>query len=545
MIALAALTLAELFFRPASFMETFLWIRDKRDQIKPLYLNSIQKRTLEIRRETIKAGKPKRWIVLKARRQGQTTLWQALNFWTVATRPNTRCVTLGHETEATEQIFQIADLFWQRMPREFRPRRLTEHDKRDLEFPELNSMFYIGTAGKKGFGRGTGITRYQVTELPHAPGTRRDHEELMAGLDEAAQEGEGVLESTPAGVGDLFHETYQGAKDGANDWTPIFFRWFDDPTYRRLLDEAGRRALAASYSDEEKALVARHGLVPEQIAWRRQAQRKRGRLFLQEYPEDDVTCFLLSGHCFFDRTLLQAIKLRAPQPVENAWPDEDGSAQLRIWERPIGGHQYAAGGDVAEGVPGGNFSSLVIRDVKTLHPVATLRGRWKPEEFGKRCADVCTRFNEALLAIERNNHGHSTLNTLQNTVDYRNLYWHSEYDARSGNQGKVVGWTTSPKSRPIMLDHYRQLVEAGEAKLWDTRVIDECSTFVKQEGKRESYAAEDGCQDDLVIADAICLQARESALGEVSEVGAGYDPSLYTEATGGPIFPTSGGSLFP
>lgn len=542
---MTALALGSVFFNPGEFIETFLWIRNKRDAIVPLQLNPTQRKTLEIRRQTIRSGKPRRWIILKARRQGQTTLWQALNFHTVCTKPNTRCVTLGHETEATEQIFQIADLFWKRMPKEFRPARLTEHDKRDLEFPGLNSMFYIGTAGKKGFGRGTNVTRYQVTELPHAGGTRADHESLMAGLDEAAQEGEGVLESTPAGVGDLFHETYQGAKDGANDWTPIFFRWFDDPTYRKILDAAARRELLASYTDEEKDLVRKHALEPEQIAWRRQMQRKRGRLAPQEYPEDDVTCFLLSGHCFFDRLLLAAMKLRAPEPVENAWPDEEGTAQLRIWKRPLGGHEYAAGGDVAEGIRGGNYSSLIVRDVKTLEPVATLRGHWKPEEFGKRCADVCTKFNGALLAIERNNHGHSALNTLQNQVDYRNLYWHAEYDAKGGGRSQVIGWATTPKSRPIMLDHYRELVESGQAPLWDPRVIDECSTFVKQEGKRETYAAEDGCQDDLVIADAICLQARESALGERSEVGAGYDPAAYLEATGGPMFPSGGGNLFP
>lgn len=542
MIAMAILSLGSALFNEAEFMETFLWIRDKRDRILPLKLNPIQRKTLEIRRQTIREQRPRRWIVLKARRQGQTTLWQGLNFKTVCTKPNTRCVTLGHESDATEQIFQMADLFWQRMPKDFRPARLTEHDKRDLEFPGLNSMFYIGTAGKKGFGRGTGVTRYQGTEVAWWPGTRADHEQTLAGLDEAAQLGEGVLESTPNGVGDIFHETYQLAKQGGNDFTPIFFRWFDDPTYRKPVD-GPVEDFVRSFTDQEKDLVAKHGLAPEQIAWRRAAIKKRGRLFPQEYPEDDVTCFLLSGHCFYDRSILQALALRAPAPIEVGWPDQDGRPQLRIWKLPEKGKRYAAGGDVAEGIVGGNFSSLVVREVKSLEPVATLQGHWKPEEFGKRSAEISERYNRALLAIERNNHGHSTLNTLQNTVGYRNLYFHQEYDVKSGKSNQVLGWATTPKSRPIMLDRHRQGVESGEAPLWDERVIGECMTFVKQEKARLTYAAEDGCQDDLVIADSICLQACEAALGSSTTVPSG-DP-MRTVPSGGLIYPTyDGGRIF-
>lgn len=533
MMLMAALSIAGTFLNPAQFMETFLWIRDKRDNVRPLALNHIQRETLAIRRQTIRAGKPRRWIVLKARRQGQTTLWQGLNFWTVSTKPNTRCITLGHENDATEQIFQMSDFFWQRMPKEFRPARLTQHDKRDLEFPGLNSMFYVGTAGKKGLGRGTNVTRYLGTEAAWWPGTRSDQEQLLAGLDEAAQEGEGVLESTPNGVGGLFHETYQGAKNGENDYTPIFFRWFDDPTYRKpLLLSSPAQTLAqarqefiGTYTVEERDLVAKHKLDPEQMAWRRAMKRKRGRLAPQEYPEDDVTCFLLSGHCFYDRTLLHALRLRAPEPIENLWLDQDGQAQLRIWKAAVAGRRYAIGGDVAEGVPGGNYSAAVVRDVKTLEPVAVMRGHWKPEDFGKRVAEVGEKYNGAYLAVERNNHGHSTLNTLQNQLDYQNLYWHREYDAKNGIGNQVIGWATTPKSRPIMLDRHREAVESGEAPLWDVRAIDECSTFVKQEGKRLTYAAEEGCQDDLVIADSICLQAREALLAGGVVIPSTYDPA--------------------
>ncbi len=41
--------------------------------------------------------------------------------------------------------------------------------------------------------------------------------------------------------------------------------------------------------------------------------------------------------------------------------------------------------------------------------------------------------------MERNNHGHSTLNTLRNVRHYPRLYYHVRYDARAGTQ-PVLGW---------------------------------------------------------------------------------------------------------
>lgn len=517
-LLMVALTAAQLFMSAPRFIEEFLWIRNKHDQQVPFRLNPVQKKILRIKREAISAGRPRRFIELKARQQGVTTLEQALNFWTVCTKPNSRVVTLAHDFEASEEIFRIANLFYELMPEGIRPKRLTEHSKRTLDFPFMKSLFSIGTAGKKSFGRGKTLTKFHWSEMAFSSGGPNDQRKLLASLTQATAGGEGDLESTANGIGNLFHATYQEAKDGKNDWTPIFIAWWEDPNYRIRLDRELTAEVISTLSDEEKDLVARKGLSPEQIAWRRDKKRELKHLFEQEYPEDDSTCFLVSGSCYFDKLLLAAMLRRAPDPIEIRGSEEE----LRIWEKPIPGHRYAGGGDVAEGVPGGNHSVLGIIDCETMHPVACLRGLWKPEDFGERCAKLGREYNNAILAIERNNHGHSTLNTLVNVIHYEPLYYHRDYDQRSGKTVLALGFPTNSKTRPLMLSTLRTSIEDGLMPMPDKVFLSEAMTFIKV---GEKYEAEDGCEDDTVIAWSIALMARQASLEEVGEVPSDFDPS--------------------
>ena len=505
---------ADLLTNRIAYTETFLKIRDKEAQIVPFRLNTAQRKIIRLKAEAKRKGKRPRFITLKARREGVTTLEQAENFWTVATKKNTQVVTLAHHIDASEKIFRIANLFYEQLPENLQPHRLTEHSKRELNFPEMNSLFYIGTAGKRGFGRGDTLNRVHWSEVAWSIGGKSEQEKLLAGLTEACSHGAVSLESTANGVGDLFHSRWQEAKLPDSEWTPIFLTWWDDPLNRVELSEEEARALIADYTEEERDLVARVGLDVEQIRWRRRAKGELKKLFAQEYPEDDATCFIVSGNCFFDKLLLQAILNRAEDPIENR-----GDGELRIWQLPIPGHRYAAGGDVAEGTPTGNFSVLDIIDVETMLHVATLRGHWKPEDFGTRCAELGRAYNTALLAIERNNHGHSTLNTLSNQIGYPNLYRHQDYDPASGQTTPRLGWPTDSRTRPLMLDKLRADLENGHLKTADRTFLSEAMTFVK---KGDRYEGADDCMDDTVISKAIALQARESVLGTTVRVSAAH-----------------------
>jgi hypothetical protein len=244
--------------------------------------------------------------------------------------------------------------------------------------------------------------------------------------------------------------------------------------------------------------------------------------------------------------LLHQLSERCPSPGAVKKYDDLGISSLRVWCNPRPGRRYCAGADVAEGVPGGNKSVVVVLDVETLEPMAVLRGLWKPEEFARRAAALCEYFNGAMLAVERNNHGHSALNTLVNTINYPNLYFHLEYDVINRKQTQTLGFPTSPKTRPVMLDRLRDAIEGGDMPAVDPVLLSECMNFVRPDDEPDGkYEAADGCEDDEVMAYAVALQCRERFFDEGdNDVPANYDAlDAAARAQSSAHFPKSG-SLF-
>src|SRR5690606_37607220 len=125
-----------------------------------------------------------------------------------------------------------------------------------------------------------------------------------------------VLESTANGVGDWFHEMWQKAEKGENEFTPIFLPWFIQPEYTRpFRTEAEReqfiQEVEATHVDAngetvytyEKQLMEKHDLTYEQLNWRRWtiANKCQGDeiLFMQEYPSTPEEAFISSGRPVF------------------------------------------------------------------------------------------------------------------------------------------------------------------------------------------------------------------------------------------------------
>lgn len=114
-----------------------------------------------------------------------------------------------------------------------------------------------------------------------------------------------------------------------------------------------------------------YSLSLEQLNWRRWCIREQcGRdvdKFKQEYPANDVECFLLSGRGMFDGKMLARMLLAVEDPPfrGNLIPDrsnilgirldENSNGFLKIFKPPRIGARYIIGGDVAEGLIHGDF----------------------------------------------------------------------------------------------------------------------------------------------------------------------------------------------
>jgi len=496
----------QLFSDFKTYCEYLLWVRNKKGNLVPFIWNIVQQRLHDRLQFETARGNPHR-LVLKYRRAGITTYFQARSFFLTANQENKSAVTLAHDNQSTEMIFQIALQYYKKLEDWARPYRKTEN-KRELDFSRLGSMFYIGTAGGEAFGRGQTLQRVHGSEVAFWPkGT--DHAVLVAGLLEAASHGEVDFETTANGHGNWFHKAWTGAKNNENAWVPIFLSWKDDP---ELVVKTDRTLEELGLSTQEEELVKAYLLRPEQILWRRMKMKELYHpdlghaMFHQEYPINDVEAFISSGSCFFDTEIIQHLTNLCAEPIETA-----DSGRLKIYEKPKSYRLYSISADIGEGVKDGDRTIITVMDTYSCEEVACWTGITSPEDCARKMADLADLYNGALVAPEANGFGHSTINTLLNEIGWPSIYQHTDYQAvRIVKDGMEVtpkyGWQTNQKTRPLMLAELRSAIQGGLYKVNDKEFFNECLTFC--DNGHGKYEASNGAKDDRVLAHAINWQVR-------------------------------------
>ncbi len=423
-------------------------------------------------------------IVLKARQLGITTYVAARFLVHTITRPGTLSVQVAHEQQAAEEIFRIVHRFVEHLPEGLRAGALctSRANVRQIVFPRLDSEYRVETAADRNAGRGMTIQNLHCSEVARWPG---EVSETLAGLRAAVPpQGEIVLESTANGAAGAFYEEWQRAPE--TGYIRHFFPWWWEHEYRRP-------AIGPALNDEEAVLARRFGLNGEQIAFRREMRADFGSRFAEEFPEDPVTCFLASGECVFELAAIEQRLCELAEPAESA---DNGC--LQVWLPPLPGKRYLIGVDPAEGNAGGDYSCSQVLDRETALQCAELHGHFDPRELAARLAALARRYNDALVVVERNNHGHALIAQMLTVHAYSNLF----------PAGDKPGWLTTRVNRPPMLEELAAVLSRNPRLFNSRRLLEQCRTFVRRpDGRAE---AERGSHDDTVMAMAIALAARKA-----------------------------------
>ncbi len=470
-------------------------------------------------------------IVLKARQMGMTTYVAARFFMQTITQPGTLTVQVAHSQDSAEEIFLIVRRFWENLPKKLQQGALvtSRANIRQLVFPRLDSEYRVATAADPNAGRGMTIHHLHCSEVARWP---RDGEETLASLRAAVPEdGEIVLESTPNGAGGVFYGEWQRAEE--TGYTKHFFPWWWDEGYRveqKRADERGRpyatqpqgtqgsteeeetgrnrtaeggclHVSSQEFSEEEQELVKRFGLDAGQILWRRRNRAQLRGLAAQEYAEDPVTCFRASGECVFEMEAIEEALASCFEPVEVR---ENG--RIALWLPPQAGKQYIMGVDPAGGGSEGDYSCAQVIERRTGLQCAELHGHFPPRELAARLMELARKYNDALLVVERNNHGYGVLAHLR-----------AENAVNVFQEGGQDGWLTSAVSRPAMLENLAAVLATEPGLFRSTRLLNECRTFVRLADGNSGASA--GAHDDCVMAMAIALGARRKVAGRVSRAG--------------------------
>ena len=459
-------------------VEKLLQVRTKQGEVKPLVLNRAQ--------QEYEGRCNKRNIVLKARQLGITTYVAARFFVHTITRRGTLSVQVAHDQDSAEEIFRMVHRFLENLPERLQAGALctSRANVRQVVFPRLDSEYRVETAADPNAGRGMTIQNLHCSEVARWPG---DAAETLAGLRAAVPPGgEIVLESTPNGAAGAFYAEWQRATE--TGFVQHFFPWWWEPSYRLTTVEA-----IGELSGEEAALAGQFGLDGEQIAFRREMRANFGARFVEEYPEDAESCFRTSGECVFDREAIEQRMQELAPPVEN---EQNGC--LEIWWPAQAGRKYVIGVDPAEGNAGCDYSCAQVLDLGTGMQCAELRGHLDPPTLAQRVTELAGRYNGALVAVERNNHGHAVIAQMLTVQGYANLF--------PAADGEKAGWLTTRVNRPQMLELLAALLARSPELFHSRRLLEECRTFVRRENGRAE--ADRGAHDDAVMAMAIAASVR-------------------------------------
>ena len=282
--------------------------------------------------------------------------------------------------------------------------------------------------------------------------------------------------STANGSGNFFHHLWTGSQTGANLFKGIFWPW-----------SAGDR-------DEEW--------------YESKCRTMPGWQLHQEYPRTPEEAFIKSGNPVFDIDLLDSLEVFEPArgylhtiSKKNCDFRIVPEGEFAIWEYPKPEGVYVVGADVAEGLVHGDYSTAHIIEARSLEVVAHWHGHIEPDLFGDLLAEIGWWYNGALVGVENNNHGLTTLKALQR-YGYKNIYRTRRLQQRRPEATEQLGWRTTTATKPLAIDELSASIRDSELGLFDSRTIAELRTFVRDpNGKMHGSP-----HDDRVMSLAITYQ---------------------------------------
>lgn len=428
----------------------------------------------EAQQETIRAWHTNRYnIVLKARQIGFSTLAAAYAFWLVFFWPDRFIVMLSRTEREAAKLLQKSKYGYRWLPqwmKERGPSQVTDHQLK-MVFDNESAIESLPSSNDPA--RGESVYLVIVDEMAFLS----NPEEAWASIEPIADVGGRIITlSTANGSGNFFHQMWVGSQTGTNLFKGLFFPW-----------SAGDR------DDSWYEVKAKTTPI-----WQ----------LHQEYPRSPEEAFIKSGNPVFDVDVLAAIVPVEPQVGDLLFGQdqvtrlvEAPSGPFSLWEEPEPDCVYVVGADVAEGLSYGDYSSAHVVNASTGVVVAHWHGHIAPDLFGALLAELGWWYNNALVGVENNNHGLTTLKALQR-YGYTNIYRQRRLGQVRAKQTDILGWRTSATTKPLMIDELAAVLRSEELGVFCSRTIAELRTFVRKQNGKMSGSP----HDDRVISLAIANQ---------------------------------------
>lgn len=523
---------ADTFFDFETFARLNLKIKNKAGEIIPLILNKSQKRAWGVIKKLIAEGKPVRVITLKARQMGFSTLFDAVTFWLSITNFNIKALIVGHIAKASSNLFDMTRRFYDHLP--FKPQTDYASVKK-LSFAELKSEIGVETAeGRGSVGRSGTLQILHLTELAWYADAKSVLVALLQSVPRIANTMV-FIESTANGVGGSFHEIWEAALKGENEWTPLFFPWHEEETYNVPFDnEEMKKRFSESLEQDEVEAQKLYNLTLEQLQWRRLmiANECGGDklLFMQEYPASSIEAFIATGRPVLN---IEVVRRHNERTVDSPYlrgnleylrdklmnitgikfvPDQKGNIYIYhdIETTKEDRLRFCAGSDVAEGLEQGDYSTISVWDRKYKRVCLEWFGHIDADLFAQEQWKIKMFLGECFFCTERNNHGLTTIvGAFKLGVP---LYSEQEFDGGVPKDTDKLGYRTDSRdNKDWIIDLLKERVREDSMNSNSHIFWYQAMRFVYNAKGRASAQGKDRdpsikSYDDMVMAYALMLE---------------------------------------
>ena len=516
-------------------------------EVIPFRLNAPQRRFVgEVERVRLSAA-PIRFIMLKARQWGGSTVVQVYFAWIqMVHRRNWNSLICAHIKDIAATIRGMYTRLLDSYPADY----WVEEGKPGLRpYERMNNTRFIPgrdckvtvcSSESQESARGLDCSLVHLSEVAYWKDTLLHRpEDLIRSVVSGVARKElsmVVMESTANGVGNFFHREWLRAVEGKSDKRPFFVPWYEIEIYSEPV--ADPAALCNDLDDYERDLWYRHGCTLESIAWYH-GKRREGvehRAMLAEYPTTPEEAFCSTSFNVFasgdvERLRAEGCGLKAERGevtgCRGGRPSDISSPEFvvsdrgccTVWARPRRGGEYIAAVDIGGRSRRADWSVISVLDRHTdaqaasdrrPEVVAQWRGHIDHDLLAWKAAALAAWYNEALLVVESNTwetssegRGRYILNMLADS--YPNLYYRSD-DMETDTPGvpaRKPGFHTNVCTKPSVIANLIALVRDGGYLEHSSEACDELMQYeVRADG---SYAARRDCHDDILMSRAIAL----------------------------------------
>lgn len=404
-----------------------------------------------------------RFVVCKCPRQvGKSSVITAYFLWFVLFHDEKQVAILANKLTTARELMGRLQKAYEQLPK-WLQQGVKEWNKGSIELSNGSKVFADATSGAAI--RGKSMNMILLDEFAHVEAHKAN--EFFASTYPTISSGvttKVFVVSTPKGLNE-FYKLWDDAVKEKNDYKFFEVHWSEVP---------GR---------DEK--------------WKEQQIRNTSQ---QQFDQEFGCEFVGSALTLISGPILRAMTWESPVEIK-----EDGS--LRIYERPMPGHTYAMGVDVATG-QGGDAQAFSVIDV-TEFPFRQVAVYNNNMLYYTRYPDLLYRvgkfYNDAYILIEVNDVGQSVSYAMQVEIGYENLIKVKP----KGKQGQMVsggftkmvqyGLKTTTASKRIGCAALKTLVESHRLIIHDWHTIQELYTFVEH---KDSFAADEGstsAKDDIAM----------------------------------------------